>query len=315
MKTIIPLFPIFLIINPVTRPKVEPEKPCDCNFINDYYPLHSGILEYERGNLEAAYTTFKKAFDKCTPKNTLYIYELDKMGEICVELNKLEEAEQYIRLSCVKGLNIEYLVEDSLYMDFFNSNYGKQLLADKNDLREEYLSSLNMELREELFQMKSDDQKYRQSGRDYFNENIDKVSEIGKRHTERLIQIFDSIGYPNSELVGNHTLDGGNITIDIILLHTEDSIRMNFFVPKMQEFVKSGTCDPGVVATMIDQHHLYNKRPQIYGTYVKPNNTYSNMIGRDSVNMNRISIGLPTLDQKEELDSLKKINYPWLDGE
>ena len=85
---------------------------------------------------------------------------------------------------------------------------------------------------------------------------------------------------------------------------------MNYFVPKVKEFVKNGTASPYTLGTMIDQYYLYNGEPQIYGTYGAQGGGYANMIDDlKKVESNRISIGLPTLEQKERKDSLNKIKY------
>ncbi|PWL27679.1 MAG: hypothetical protein DCO96_10260 [Fluviicola sp. XM-24bin1] len=314
MKFLILLFPFILAfggnLNSVNN------KHLDCNYIKDYYPyVHSGMLEYERGNYQESYEYFSKAFDKCPPKNTLEYYELDKMGELCVRLQNFKEAQKYIRESCLQGRNLDYIIDDSLYLDFFDSKHGRDLIKNYTSYREEYLSSINLELRNELILMKSEDQKYRQSGHQFFKDNFEKAKTIDSLNSNRLIQIFDSIGYPNSNIIGNHTLDGGHIRLNIVLLHTEDSIRLNYFAPKINEFVRSGKCDPELLGNLMDQFYLYNKEPQIYGTYSGMNSPYAHMIHRDSVNLNRLSIGLPTLEQKEELDSLKRVNYPWLYGQ
>lgn len=136
-----------------------------------------------------------------------------------------------------------------------------------------------------------------------------KQDSIDKLHEKRLIEIFESIGYPTDNIVGPFTM---YYPVDLVLflLHTEDSIRMNYFVPKVKEFVINGTAPPRALGTMIDQYYLYNGEPQIYGTYQAQNGGYAEMIDDlKKVDSNRISIGVPPLELKEKKDSLLRIKY------
>ena len=80
---------------------------------------------------------------------------------------------------------------------------------------------------------------------------------------------------------------------------------MNYFVPKVKEFVRHGNASPYYVGAMIDQYYYYQKKPQIYGTI-----RGVDMIGDlEKVNNNRISIGLAPLELQRKKDSLIKIRY------
>lgn len=82
-------------------------------------------------------------------------------------------------------------------------------------------------------------------------------------------------------------------------------------MPKLKEFVKAGTCSPKTLGGVIDQFYLYNGEPQTHGTYESQDSKYANMIDdRGQVNKNRTSIGLPSLELEEKIDSVKRINYP-----
>ncbi len=310
MKLSIFLLPILFFYS--QGAKIEKE-PYSCNYITDYYPfIYDGLIEYERGEYEKSFIFFNEAFSNCEPKNTVTYYELDKMSEVCARLKDFINADKYIRTACLKGRKLVYILEDSVFQAFFRSEIGKKLITDSSLIRKEYLSNLNLTLRNELIKMKADDQLYRQSGHQFYLDNTQKANVIDSLNSQRLITIFDSIGYPNEQIIGNHSIDGKHVSLNIILLHTKDSVRMNYFVPKILQFVKNGDCEPELLGNIIDQYYLYNSQPQIYGTYSGQNTEYAEMIDRDSVNLNRLSIGLSTLEQKEELDSLLKTNYPWL---
>ena len=100
------------------------------------------------------------------------------------------------------------------------------------------------------------------------------------------------------------------VDIGLLLVHTDDSIRMNYFVPKLKGFVENGYSHPRILGNIIDQYYLYNNEPQIYGTYKTRDGVYSDMIpDLKKVDSNRLSIGLPPLRLKEKKDSLIRVMY------
>jgi len=106
-------------------------------------------------------------------------------------------------------------------------------------------------------------------------------------------------GYPGDDLIGPFNVDFSHSDITILLLHTSDSIRINYFIPKLKEYVKEGACDPETLGVVIDNLHLYNDELQVMGTY---ENREENMISdKGQVNQNRLEIGLPTLEMQKKL--------------
>lgn len=164
-----------------------------------------------------------------------------------------------------------------------------------------------MELREELITMRYNDQLYRRS-RD--NNDMAKMDSIDSIHEKRLIELFEQGIYPNDEMVGSYSIDNTSTDVSILLLHTRDSIRLNYFVPKVKEFIKNGKGSPLALGNMLDQYHLYNDQPQIYGTYTAREGGYAEMIpDLKKVDSNRVSIGLPPLALQEKRDSIVRLKY------
>src|SRR5690606_31646487 len=98
-------------------------------------------------------------------------------------------------------------------------------------------------------------------------DSIDSINE------NLLIYIFEKYGYPDESLVGNMEFsikmedNPFSMVLSHVLLHTRDSIRQAYFLPKMLEFVKQGKTPPLFYARMADQLEVYHQRSQIYGTY------------------------------------------------
>jgi len=272
----------------------------DCNYITDYYPtVYKADLEFETGNYEKAFSLYQSAFNSCEPKNTSIYYELNNFTESAAILQKFDITYEYAKKQIENGIELNWLTNNPNYKEFLTSDYGRKFLSEYDDLRKKFIDKADLELRDELIAMRNADQLYRSQSDDWT-----KQDSIDKKHEARLIEIFESIGYPTDKMVGPHTMDY-KVDVGLLLLHTNDSIRMNYFVPKVREFIKEGTAPPRTLGTIIDQYHLYNNEPQIYGTYGTPGGGYSRMIDdRDKVDSNRISIGLPPLELKEKRDSL-----------
>src|SRR5690606_8706767 len=132
----------------------------------------------------------------------------------------------------------------------FKSDQGKKIVASYETDRAEYLSHLDLELRSEIQEMIRQDQ--------MSVEEQEKRNIIFETNTSRLIEIFEEKGYPGDDLIGPFNVDFSHSDITILLLHTSDSIRINYFIPKLKEYVKEGACDPETLGVVIDNLHLYN---------------------------------------------------------
>lgn len=279
----------------------------NCNYITDYYQtIYQAELAYELKNYPRAFELYQSAFNTCTPINTLTYYEIEKYAKVCSILGHNKLALDFIKLDLENGKELKWILQDPSYAKVFATEDGQNLVADYDDIRSEYLEKVNLELRKEIQEMNRLDQLYRNG--QYQEVKQDSVDDL---NTSRLREIFEQFGYPSNQVIGSYSIDQLHTDIVTILLHTSDSIRMNYFVPKLKEYVKAGVCSPKTLGQVIDQFYLYNGQPQIHGTYEAINSKYANMIGdRKQVDKNRISIGLPPLDLEERIDSIKRINYP-----
>ena len=271
----------------------------ECNYITDYYPNTANAeFEFYSGNYEKAFDYYQKAFQNCDAIKIGTHHDTDKFAKICAELGKNDLAIDYIEKTITKGGLLNRFQNDEIFNNIFKTERGKKLIAEYDKRREDYLKSLNMDLRAELQAMIEIDQ--RLVGQQEKRDSVFKVND------KRLIEIFDEFGYPNEQVVGNYGIDFTSTDPTILLLHTDDSIRLNYFIPKVKEFVKNGKCPPNTLGTMYDNLELFNKQPQTHGTYESQNGGYANMISDLSkVNANRAEIGLPSLKMTKKIDSLK----------
>lgn len=302
MKNLVILVFVILLTSCSTK-KLNPNN----DYIKHYYQLiYVADVAFESKNYKKAFEFYQKAFNNCEPINTPEFNELRKFTELCAIIGENKLASEFIEKNLKIGSEIKWYIDDSTYSKVFKTKRGKELLTKYDEIHKNYLKNVNVELRKEIQEMQRLDQLYRRS-------NEIKQDSIDIVNTQKIILIFNEYGYPNEKIIGNSSIDKKYTSVSTILLHTKDSIRMNYFVPKLTEYVKNGKCSPKILGSLIDQFHLYNGNPQTHGTYGGQNSKYAKMIAdKNEVNRNRINIGLPTLEVQEKIDSLKQKRYPEL---
>lgn len=203
---------------------------------------------------------------------------------------KSKGIELLVKLISDFGYEKEYIINDDILKEIYNAN-KKHIDKEYSDLRKEYLNKINFDLREEIIQMREADQSNRGNGKyGIEQEKIDSINEI------KMINIFNKYGYPNRKLVGDYNLSMERVDLSLILLHTNDSIRISYFAPLILEYVKEGICSPLVYGRVIDQYFLYNGENQKYGTYKTPSKTNLTLNGnKKEIDSIRKTIGLPNL--------------------
>ncbi len=285
----------------------QAEQKSDCNYIVDYYQtVYMADLEFETKNYEKAFKLYQDAFTSCEAKNTPTYNEIGNFIEISAILKKYNITYEYARKQILNGVEFNWFENNNNLSEFLSSDFGQELASEYEKLREDFENKADFKLRDELIAMRQIDQLYRGGTEEA---DVAKRDSIDKVHELRLIDIFETIGFPTDKLVGPHTRDYP-VDIGLFMLHTNDSIRMNYFVPKIKKFVINGKASPRILGTMIDQYYLYNDEAQIYGTYKAQGGGYATMIkDLKNVDSNRISIGLPPLKLKEKKDSIIRAKY------
>jgi len=197
------------------------------------------------------------------------------------------------------GYTDSMMKNDSLLSKYYVDNFTS---IDYKALRRIYLSKLNLTLRDEIINIKSQDQLYRGSN---YQENISEQNKIDSINQYKLIDIFKTYGFPNKNKIGNFTVDNNRVDIKVVLLHTRDSIRLNFFMPKIKKFINDGNVNPIFLALLNDQFLIYNGKEQFYGSY---DNKID--IPLRILNKRRHLIGLPNYGyEKWRFDKLYTIDY------
>lgn len=273
-----------------------------CNYITDYHPyIVQATIAFEQGEFEKSYNLLDNAFSICAPRNTRTVNEIDMMAKLSAKLGKDERALEMIELQILDGHKISKFENDTIFDKLLSSKRGKIFISKYNILRNRYLSSIDTTIYNNLTVMMRTDQMYR---------GDEKQNEIDQTNTEHLIRIFEDYGFPGEKYIRYRKSNFFNI--GTLLLHTDDSIRLNYFLPKLKQFIINGESDPIFYANLVDQYRRYNDLPQLYGTYKKDRITreLSTHIDMETMNKNRKLIGLPTLQDEAIIHQLKIVNYP-----
>ncbi|MHA7060238.1 hypothetical protein ACWGOQ_0023655 [Aquimarina sp. M1] len=264
--------------------KSQQKNYIDGGYYRSVYEADSLFIE---GNYLKSYSILEGAFKQNSPINLPIYYEYKTyIKSAYLTNNKGKSFDGLRNLISKYGITWNQINNDSiLKLVKTESNLSKKHFDSLSII---FIKTLDISLREEILEMKIKDQLYR--GRNYVGENITKQDSIDDVNTKKLITIFEKYGYPNSGIIGTSSNPNkNNPSIRVMLLHTDDSIRESYFMPKILSFVKKGKCNPFTYGAVYDQLLLYNKEEQKYWTY----ETKKNITNTKKVNEFRESIGLP----------------------
>jgi hypothetical protein len=274
-----------------------------CNYVDEYYPLiYRATLAHESNDHKTAIDLYQEAFANCSALNTPTYNELIAYAKSLNSEKQYDQAIGIIQMGVEHGILLRSY-ETPEFDDLFSTPDGKKLKSDFNSIRKVYLTSINLDLRNQIQDMLQLDQKYRKLGDTQKSDSVDAI------HQKILLDILEKYGYPNDDLIGHYSVDFIPSSFKILLLHTRDSFRVNYVIPKLTEFVKVGTCPPLILAHITDQYLLFGGKQQIYGTVQSYDERYPKLIeDLDQVNTNRVSIGLPYLEVQEAIESIREQN-------
>ncbi|MDC6388061.1 tetratricopeptide repeat protein [Maribacter sp. PR1] len=292
MKISIKVLTLFLLFS------CQQTEKTDCNYITDYFPhTTKAEIEFYSGNYETSFQDFQKAFLSCQSLAIGNHNDIGLFAKVCAELGKEDLALDFIEKRIAVGGTIGEFQNENIFDNLLNSKRGKKIVSDYEQKRAKFISSLNLDLRSEIQNMIRLDQQL----------NSTKLQDsMFQVNDKRLVQIIDEYGYPNEQIIGPYNLDQINSDPTILLLHTDDSIRINYFIPRIKKFIEKGKCSPYTLGTVLDNLELFNGKPQTHGTYLQNGGGHANMISDiQKVNANRKNIGLPTIEMTKKLDSLK----------
>ena len=235
----------------------------EVNYIPYYLKVSEADSLYIEKNYEKSYAILDSLFKKYTPLELQNYSEYTNYYKLKIILNKKIDKKSFLELIRKYDLTDYTLKNDSIFKIYYtkeksyiDGNYVK--------LRNEFEQTINIKLRNEIKEMSIQDQLYRKKN---YKANIEKQNKIDSLNSKRIVEIFNEYGYPSEKLIGDSRNDKVYVSIHTMLLHTKDKERMDYFLPKLLEYIKAGKAPPDVYATLFDQLNLYNGKEQYYGSY------------------------------------------------
>ena len=275
-------------------------KPTECNYISDYFPhIYEAEINFLLGEYEQAYEYYSLAFESCKALRIGIFRDTDKYAKVCAILGYEDQSIQFIRKSIRAGGKLEQFRKDTAFYQIFKSTKGQEIIVDYERMRESFLNSLDLKLRDTLQQL---------IALDLMHNMTESQDSAFYENDKKLLSILKQFGYPNEKAIGPYNLDMQQSGPEILLLHSTDSIRINHFIPMLKKYVSNGQCSPYILGQVLDNYELFHQKPQTHGTFGGVTSRYANMIDDlKKVDFNRINIGLPSLEKQQLIDSLKQL--------
>lgn len=256
----------------------------------NYKHYFLGITEADSllfiGKPKEAYIIYDRLFKKYDSQNGFTTAEYFKYLN-SKTLSKIKITKKDLELCFSKhGIQKEVILSDSILKKYYD-NY--KLKDSYQILRKSYLAKMNLKLRAQIIKMTERDQFYRVQ--EY---NLTKMRKVDAENEQILKEFFKKDIYPDELIAGNY-FDGDEFDgILTLLLHTGDSIRKSFFLPKIKKFIEQGKCPPHTYAFLVDQMYLYADKDQIYGSY-SGESLKKEDFAKYNKNRKELDIGLPSI--------------------
>lgn len=311
MKKITFISLVLIIISCSSKQKFASEKNQEAvNYIPYYLKVYEADSLFTLKDYQGSYIILDDLFKKYDAKNTVSFYEYGTYLASCLMTGNTKNIDVKVRKSyrdfgvlVVLGLDSQKHIDDLIKL-------SKITPSEIEELKEEYLNSLNQPLISKLTQMVDEDQSVR------INYSPEGMAFYEKKHKKELDSIFLSSGYPSNKELGQdiffdvHNIKNKRPRFEVILTHISkeaDSKDFEELNNKLVPYLKNGTCAPHDYATYYDSNLWVTKNQQKYGTIggedIEKTLPLLNPKKIDSI---RKSVGLPS---KNYLNWRNKINY------
>ncbi|SMO87775.1 hypothetical protein SAMN06265171_11021 [Chryseobacterium rhizoplanae] len=247
---------------------------------------------------DEAIKQYRKLFRKYKPKNQERREEYENYIKLADQHHKNFGGKKSLyKLIPLVAPNWKYKKQDSSFIQLYQKyGIGRQEMELKV---EEWKKGLNQKLIDSFTVAFKRDQDSR------IDPNYTDLSKNDKKNAELLKWMFENYGFPDVQKIGLWN-DDFFMPSGPILLHMADyEDHYQYLKIKLLEYVKSGECPPRDYAAMVDRNNLHHKVPYTYGVY----QGYENIKDSATVNRNRKSIGLPSLQHAQLItkDFFKKM--------
>ncbi len=264
--------------------------------------LEKGKAAFESKDYNTCISCYEDA-EKYQPQNAWIKYAAAR----CYDLKKKNKKSHQ---SLTKAIQLDWEdVEDWLAnseSDFKNLKKKKRCWKKVQKEIKTQQKGMNLTLREELIQMRKDDQKYRIEIKEQSKKGKNNASAvqalwkkqlaIDAKNFKRSEEIITQYGFPSKKLVGKKAAK----SVFVIIQHSELRYQQKY-IPLFHKAVKNGDLEMKDLASMIDRVENRKGRPQIYGTQIEENQKtgkldFTEIIDERKINKRREYIGLSPIE-------------------
>lgn len=273
----------------------------------DYLYFHQKTIEIEELIAEEKFNQALKAYQDLFEKyDFVFKRDLKIASDLALYLNKKREAKELIIRSLKSGWELKDFQKGNSFNDFFTKKEIKEFRGMENQLKDEYLSGLNINLRQEVHQLFKNDQKKALGA---FMKIGDKAQDKYANskfapHSEEQLKLLKQIliedGYPGERLIGNNYWGSTIVSHhnSITYEYVKKDTLFEDLKPLLLESLKRGEISPYEIALMEDWKNavLRDSTTLAFG-YLNPPTIET----LQEVNRNREKLGLRSIDVRNKL--------------
>lgn len=221
--------------------------------------------------------------------------------------NRMKAFEYLMKAIDMGYININWFVNDSDLKSLHNSIEWNELLNILRQNIQDYESTLNVPLKNEIEIIGLKDQMLRKPNLiDSIRTNygpdskemgafIQNMIEIDSLNLSRITEIIDTYGWPGKSIVGEEA----NHIVWLVVQHSDIEIQEKY-LPLLRESVRNNESSAKDLAFLEDRILVNNNQPQLYGTQVvcdsNNNCRFAEIENEKKVNKRRSNIGLGTIE-------------------
>lgn len=279
---------LILIISCNSSLKIK-ESTSSLNYVDYYNRVYEidSLLRYKKDTIEVI-AKYHKLFSEFQPKHTAFIEEYETYIVLSDKKNKdFGGKESLKKLIPLIAPFWKYRKSDKSLFSLYEK-HGIDSLGLVNEVKL-WNESLNSVLVDSFSIASIRDQEFQRS--DAFIQDRND-----KKNFKLLLWAFDNYGYPSKQKIGLFNKKNEFLKVGLIIHHAAGSDSYEEIKKRVWEYVKSGDCDPGEYASMVDRHHNLKKEESEFGyEYMFGLQPLNNKIDTVQINKNRKKIGVPSI--------------------
>ncbi len=286
------------------------------NYSDYYQGINKAKLSLIEDDLQTSLTYYFETFEKFE-----FVFARDCFNalEVSSSLGDLKMIDYFLKRCIKQGIEFEYLEQDSALYNYKQTVFWTETLLAKDSLRLVYENSINWEVRSEITEMFTEDQRIRDlATKNRFN--IFRIKKLNKQFEEidrkliiRIIEITKEYGFPGEKLIGidNNSMHPkihtdrltAGMPIIIFLHHYGQPNKSNNHI--LINEIRSGYLSNEHYATISDFQHTFGKEK--FGKTPSYSLMFSRKLDVELIDKNRKEINLLTVIKTDELKRKKLI--------